>query len=61
MIELRSVYKVFQNNTEVLSDITLHIGREEFVFIVGPSGAGKTTLMYIIGMLDDASEGEYFF
>jgi len=28
---------------------------------MGPSGSGKSTLLHILGMLDDASEGEYYF
>ena len=48
MIELKHVSKNFTNGVEALSDINLHIGKEEFVFIVGPSGAGKTTLMKLL-------------
>ncbi|OGC06714.1 cell division ATP-binding protein FtsE [candidate division WOR-1 bacterium RIFOXYA2_FULL_36_21] len=48
MIEFKNVSKIYSNGVEALFDINLHIGKEEFVFIVGPSGAGKTTLMKMI-------------
>jgi len=48
MIELKNVSKTFPNGVEALFEINLHIGKEEFVFIVGPSGAGKTTLMKLL-------------
>lgn len=48
MIELKNVSKIYPNGVEALFDVTLHIGKEEFVFIVGSSGAGKTTLMKML-------------
>lgn len=48
MIEIKNVSKSYPNGVEALFDVNLHIGKEEFVFIVGPSGAGKTTLMKML-------------
>ncbi len=48
MIELTNVSKTYPNGVEVLININLNIGKEEFVFLVGPSGAGKTTLMKLL-------------
>ena len=48
MIELINVTKSFTNGIHALSGINLHIGKEEFVFLVGSSGAGKTTLMKLL-------------
>src|SRR6478609_7759713 len=45
----------------ILKDINLSINEGEFVSIMGPSGSGKSTLLNVIGMLDDANEGEYYF
>jgi ABC-type lipoprotein export system ATPase subunit len=64
MIRLRNIEKAYQNGhvrTFVLRRINLEIEEGEFVTIMGPSGAGKTTLMSILGMLDASWEGEYHF
>jgi len=64
MLELKHIskwYNVGGKPTFILKDINLTINAGEFVSIMGPSGSGKSTLLHIIGMLDDASEGEYFF
>ncbi len=45
MIEFRGVSKVYNNNIFALSNINLKIEKGEFVFLVGPSGAGKTTFV----------------
>lgn len=44
---------------EALRGIDLEIAEGEFVAIVGPSGGGKTTLMNILGLLDEPTAGEY--
>ncbi|MXY56967.1 MAG: ABC transporter ATP-binding protein [Gammaproteobacteria bacterium] len=62
LIELSGVGKVFYTEdleTHALSDVHLDIERGEFVSIAGPSGCGKSTLLSIIGLLDDATAGEY--
>ncbi len=64
MIALRNITKYYSAGslkTFVLRNITMDINEGEFVSIMGPSGSGKSTLLHILGMLDEASEGEYFF
>lgn len=64
MISLRNLSKYYSAGalkTYVLRNITLDINEGEFVSIMGPSGSGKSTLLHILGMLDEASEGEYLF
>lgn len=43
----------------ILNQINLCIEEGDYVAIMGPSGAGKTTLMNVIGCLDGTTEGEY--
>jgi putative ABC transport system ATP-binding protein len=64
LIKLEDVYKQYDNEgvvTQVLNGINLDIKHGEFVAIMGPSGSGKSTLMHIMGFLDKASAGKYFF
>ncbi len=48
MVEFRQVDKVYPNGVCALRDITLRIEPEEFVFVVGPTGTGKSTLTKMI-------------
>ena len=48
MIEFRNVSKVYNNGTEALHNINLKVEKGEFVFIVGSSGAGKSTFLKLI-------------
>lgn len=63
MIDLIEVYKIYfanlENEVRALDGITLHIGKGEFIAIVGQSGSGKSTCMNIIGCLDVPTKGEY--
>ena len=64
MIQLRKIFKwvnTGSNRTFLLKDINLDIAEGEFISIMGPSGSGKSTLLNVIGMLDEANEGEYNF
>lgn len=45
MISLRQVSKAYHQNSQVLKNINLEIARGEFLFVVGDSGAGKTSLL----------------
>lgn len=58
MIQLISVTKKYPNGFEALNNINILIGKEEFVFIVGPSGAGKTTLMKLLYREELPTDGE---
>jgi lipoprotein-releasing system ATP-binding protein len=44
----------------VLKDISLSIGKGEFVSITGKSGCGKSTLLYVLSTMDTAYEGDLF-
>jgi putative ABC transport system ATP-binding protein len=58
VVSLRGLTRVYGDRVKALDNITLDIGRDEFVAVVGPSGSGKTTLLNIIGTLDRASAGQ---
>lgn len=48
MIEFKNVSKTYDNGTEALKNVNIKIEDGEFVFIVGSSGAGKSTFLKII-------------
>lgn len=58
MIEFRNVKKHYSNGTVALSGVDLTVEDGEFVFIVGRSGAGKTTMMKLLLREETASSGD---
>lgn len=58
MIEFRNVSKVYNNGTEALHNINLNVEKGEFVFIVGSSGAGKSTFLKLITCEERPNEGQ---
>ncbi|MDQ8045683.1 MAG: cell division ATP-binding protein FtsE, partial [Patulibacter sp.] len=57
VIELRSVTKHYPDGTIGLEDATLNIRRGEFVFLVGSTGSGKSTIMRLLGKQDEPTSG----
>ena len=64
LIELRNVYKIYgeglESEVRALDDVSLTIGRGEFIAVVGQSGSGKSTMMNVLGCLDIPTYGSYF-
>ncbi len=58
MIEFRNVSKVYNNGTEALHNINLKVEKGEFVFIVGSSGAGKSTFLKLITCEQRPNDGQ---
>ncbi len=62
MIEFRNVSKVYDSNgTHALSNVNIKIEDGEFVFVVGSSGAGKSTFLKLIMHEEKPSDGEIVF
>lgn len=55
---LHRSYAIGRKTVEVLHGLDLHIARGEKVFLCGPSGAGKTTLMYTLAGLEAPQQGQ---
>ena len=60
-VEARDIVRTFQvgdNRIEVLKKVSLDVKRGEKLFLVGPSGAGKTSLLYTLAGLERPNEGD---
>jgi len=60
IVSLKNINKSFSEH-EILKNISFDIFSSEMVAVVGKSGAGKTTLMNIVGLLDHNYSGNYYF
>ncbi len=58
MIDLKNVKKFYPNGTVALDGVDMHIDDGEFVFLVGHSGAGKTTMMKLLLREESVSSGQ---
>jgi len=57
--DLGKTYIMGAEKVHALKSITLDIGKNEYVALMGPSGSGKSTLMNLLGCLDTPSKGKY--
>lgn len=58
MIELKNISHFYEQNEQVLHDISLKVNEGEFLFLSGESGSGKSTLLSILSTLLKPSNGE---
>jgi putative ABC transport system ATP-binding protein len=62
MIELSGIHKAYrvgERALPVLRDVSVRVGEGEFVAVMGASGSGKSTMLNVLGILDDYDQGEY--
>lgn len=60
-VEARDIVRTFhigENRIEVLKGVSLTVHQGETLFLVGPSGAGKTSLLYTLAGLEKPNEGD---
>ncbi|MBO5475592.1 MAG: ABC transporter ATP-binding protein [Bacilli bacterium] len=65
IMKLNNITKIYNsddsNEVVALKDVSVSFELGKLYAIMGPSGSGKTTLINILGLLDDATSGEYIF
>lgn len=63
MLKVKDLSKTFRTDeveTIALDKVSFEVNDGEFVAIMGPSGCGKSTLLNILGLLDNATSGQYW-
>lgn len=60
LVDVRKIYQTGNVITKAVDGIDFSIEKGEFVVIVGASGAGKTTVLNILGGMDHATSGQIF-
>ena len=61
LIELKNVKKSFSHKNgiiELFKNVNLNIKKGELIALVGPSGSGKSSLLYILSLLDVPTAGK---
>ncbi|MEO8705337.1 MAG: ABC transporter ATP-binding protein [Kofleriaceae bacterium] len=58
--KVNKYYRVGTHSLHVLRDIDVEVANGEFVAIMGASGSGKSTMLNILGILDEYDSGEYW-
>ena len=60
LIEVRNVYKQYRNGVTALCDINLSIPKGDFVFVIGSTASGKSTLIKLLYRQEKPTKGEVY-
>ena len=60
LIEIKNVYKQYKNGVTALSDVTVSIPKGDFVFVIGSTASGKSTLIKLLYRQEKPSRGEVY-
>ncbi|WP_091773218.1 cell division ATP-binding protein FtsE [Piscibacillus halophilus] len=60
MIKMKKVFKVYKNGVTALNGVDVNIEQGDFVYVVGPSGAGKTSFVKMMYREEVPSKGEVY-
>lgn len=63
LYRLENITRVIEGEVEaiILRGISFTVNTHEFISIIGPSGSGKSSLLYMLGLLDMPSTGDFYF
>ena len=59
-VNLQKIFRTEEVQTLALNNVNIEVNEGEFVAIMGPSGCGTSTLLNILGLLDNPTSGEYY-
>ncbi len=59
LVDVHRTYRIGESTVNALCGVSLTIERGEFIAIMGSSGSGKSSLLHILGLLDNPDKGEY--
>ena len=60
LIEVKNVYKQYKNGVTALSDVSISVPKGSFVFIIGSTASGKSTLIKLLYRQEKPSRGEVY-
>ncbi len=61
MLEIRKVTKIYDEKTIALYNLSFSLNKGEFITVLGPTGAGKTTLIKLLALEESPTQGEIKF
>lgn len=59
-IDIKNCYKIYKNGVTALADLNLKIDKGEFVFVIGTTGSGKSTLIKLLYREEKPTKGQVF-